>query len=212
MIFTDDTRPSHFTFANQVGVQTGEDEGDETAIPDELRRAIESHLWLTNLEVFSGMTPTMSVNSETPRQPHPDGPTTVTRNQLATEQIALAHANQDVSRMLQGVVSNTHLLAKFSRGAGFTPDLGHAHYIYACHLKSHINSSCPPYSHFKWIWIRTCPRLAPWPWLPLCLTRRSEWHKFPCHSSTSWSRRRGACQLLCHVEMRHTDSVCWWWE
>ena len=52
----------------------------------------------------------------------------------------------DVARMLRGVVSNMHLLAKFSREAGFTPYLGHARYIYACYLKSQINSSHPPSS------------------------------------------------------------------
>ena len=57
-----------------------------------------------------------------------------------------AHAARDVSSMLRGVVSNMHLLAKFSREAGFTPYLGHAHYIYACYLKSQINSSRPPSS------------------------------------------------------------------
>ena len=123
MIFTDDTRPSHFAFANQVGVHTDEDAEDTTLVPDELRRAFESHLWLTNLEVSCGITCTMSVNSEMPRTPHPNGPTRMTMNQLATEQIALvrAHADQNISRMLKGVVSN-----------------------------------------MKWIWIRTCPRLAPW--------------------------------------------------
>ena len=46
--------------------------------------------------------------------------------------------------MFRGVVSNMHLLAKFSREAGFVPCLGRAHYIYACYLKSQINSSRPP--------------------------------------------------------------------
>ena len=56
----------------------------------------------------------------------------MTWNQLAHEQAALerAHAYHDVSRMLRGVVSNVHLLAKLSREAGFTPHVGHAHYIY----------------------------------------------------------------------------------
>ena len=46
--------------------------------------------------------------------------------------------------MLRGVVSNMHLLAKLSREAGLLPYIGHAHYIYACYLKSKINSSRPP--------------------------------------------------------------------
>ena len=80
-----------------------------------------------------------------PREPHPEGPTEMTCNELAWEQIALeqAHAAHDVSRMLRGVVSNMHLLAKLSREAGFTPYAGHAHYIDACYLKSQINSSRP---------------------------------------------------------------------
>ena len=146
MIFTDDTRPSHFAFANQIGVQTDEDEKEAAQIPHELRRTIESHLWLANLEASLGIT--MSANSGMPRQPHPDGPTVMTRNPLACAQIALeeAHAAHDVSRMLRGVVSNMHLLAIFSREARFTPYLGHAHYVYACYLKSQINSSRPPSS------------------------------------------------------------------
>ena len=117
MIFTDDTQPTHFTFANQVGVQTDESVSEESSVPDELDRTIESHLWLASLEMSSGTTPTMSTTSQMPRQPHPNGPTTVTWNQLAHEQEALvrAHADNDVSRMLRGVVSNVHLLAKLSR-------------------------------------------------------------------------------------------------
>ena len=63
MTLTDDTRPSHFTFANQVDVQTDDSAGIAVTVPDELRRTIDSHLWLTNLEVSSGITPTMSTNS-----------------------------------------------------------------------------------------------------------------------------------------------------
>ena len=102
----------------------------------------------------SGITPTMSTTSEMPRQPHPDGPTRMTMNQLATEQavLAQAHVDRDVSRMLRGVVSNMHLLAKFSREAGFVPYMGHAHYIYACYLKSQINSSHPLECDLGSIW------------------------------------------------------------
>ena len=49
MVLTDNTRPSHFTFANQVGVQTDEDANETKDIPDELRRTIDSYLWITNL-------------------------------------------------------------------------------------------------------------------------------------------------------------------
>ena len=78
MILTDDARPSPFTFANQVGVQTDDDASDATNVPDELRRAIDNHLWLTNLEASSGITPTMSMTSTVPRRPHPDGTDNVT--------------------------------------------------------------------------------------------------------------------------------------
>ena len=139
-----DTHPSHFTFANQVGVQTDED-AQAVAPFTKLSRTIESHLWLANLEISSGIAPTMSPTSKMPREPHPEGPTEMTWTQLAHEQIALEQAYaHDASRMLRGVVSNMHLLAKLSREAGFTPYMGHAHYIYACSLKSQINSSRPP--------------------------------------------------------------------
>ena len=140
MIFSDETRPTHFTFANQVGVPT-EAGLSEEPIPDELCRTIQSHLWLANLETSSGTTPTMSSTSKLPQQPHPDGPTIVTWNLLEHEHNALvqAHADNDVSRMLRGVVSNMHLLTKLSREAGFLPYIGHAHYIYECYLKSKIN-------------------------------------------------------------------------
>ena len=127
-------------------MQTDEGIPAETPTHDELRRTIESHLWLANLELSSGLTSTMSTTSKMPREPHPNGPTEMTWNQLAHEQDALdrAHADNDVSRMLRGVVSNMHLLAKLSREAGFTSYVGHAHYIYACYLKSQIISSRPP--------------------------------------------------------------------
>ena len=55
MIFSDETKPSHFTFANQIGVQT-EERASQEAVPDELGRTIQSHLWLANLEMSSGTT------------------------------------------------------------------------------------------------------------------------------------------------------------
>ena len=145
MIFSDETRPTNLTFANQVGVQTGARTSADPTF-DELDRTITSHLWLANLEVSSGTTPTMSSTSKLPQQPHPDGPTLMTWNLLEHERNALveAHANNDVSRMLRGVVSNMHVLTKLSREAGFLSYIGHAHYIYACYLKSKINSSRPP--------------------------------------------------------------------
>ena len=142
MIFSEETGPTHFTFAHQIGVQT---DGNTTdgSIPDELARTIQSHLWLANLEISSGCTPTMSTTTQMPRQPHPDGPTVMTWHQLEDvhKAIVTAHRDKDVSGMLKGVVSNMHLLARFSREAGFLPYIGHAHYIYECYLKSQINSS-----------------------------------------------------------------------
>ena len=48
MIFSDETRPTAFTFANQVGVQT-DVKGPADSTFDELDRTIASHLWLANL-------------------------------------------------------------------------------------------------------------------------------------------------------------------
>ena len=111
MILSDETRPTNFTFANQVAVQT-EDEIGNGSIPDELARAIQSHLWLANLEMSSGTTPTMSSTSKLPRQPHPDGPSIMTWHQLEHAQNAFVEARKagDVSGMLKGVVSNMQAL------------------------------------------------------------------------------------------------------
>ena len=145
MIFSDETGPTHFTFANQVGVQTDNDPSDGP-VPEGLARTIQSHLWLANLEISSGCTPTWSATLPLPREAHPDGRTIMTWHQLedAYKAIVTAHGDRDVSGMLKGVVSNMHLLAKFAREAGFLPYIGHAHYIYECYLKSQINSSRPP--------------------------------------------------------------------
>ena len=127
-------------------MQTDEDAASATTVPEELRRTIDSHLWFTNLEISSGITPIMATSSHMPRELNPDGLTRLTLSQLSDAQLALhgAHLDQDVSQMLKGVVTNLHLLAKFSREAGFAPYLGHEHDNYACYLKSQINSSCPP--------------------------------------------------------------------
>ena len=147
MILSDETRPTDYTFANRVAVhvQTDQDPNDGST-PDELARTIQSHLWLVNLEISSGIAPAMSTTSQMPRQPHPDGPTTMTWHQLEDAQKAIVqgHSDRNVSAMLKGVVANMHILAKFSREAGFLPYIGHAHYIYECYLKSQINSSRPP--------------------------------------------------------------------
>ena len=88
MIFSEETQPTHSTFANQVDVQTDHDQPG-TPVPNELSRTIESHLWLANLEMSSGSTPTMSTTSQLPQQPHPGGPTIMTWNQLEHERDAL---------------------------------------------------------------------------------------------------------------------------
>ena len=62
----------------------------------------------------------------------------------ACKAIVDSRTARDASGMLKGVVSNMHLLAKFSREAGFLPFIGHAHYIYECYSKSQITSSRPP--------------------------------------------------------------------
>ena len=156
MILADETRPTDYTFANRVAVHVQTEEGKLTKMkvpecvdgstPDELTRTIQSHLWLANLEISSGITPSMSTTSKMPRQPHPDGLTIMTWHQLEDAQKAIvkAHGDRSVTGMLKGVVANTHILAKFSREAGFLPYIGHAHYIYECYLKSQINSSRPP--------------------------------------------------------------------
>ena len=93
MILSDETRPTNFTFANQVAVQT-EEETEDGSIPDELARTIQSHLWLANLEMSSGTTPTMSPTSKLPRQPHPDGPSIMTWHQLEHAQNAIVEAHK----------------------------------------------------------------------------------------------------------------------
>ena len=148
MILSDETRPTDYTFANKVAVQVQTDSQSDGPTPDELTRTIQSHLWLANLEISSGITKSMSTTSQMPREPHPDGPTIMTWHQLEDAQQAFVkgHTNRNVSAMLKGVVANMHILSKFSREAGFLPYIGHAHYIYECYLKSQINSSRPPSS------------------------------------------------------------------
>ena len=147
MILSDETRPTDYTFANSVAahVQTDQDLADGST-PDELAQTIQSHLWLANLEITSSIAPAMSTTSQMPREPHPDGPTTMTWHQLEDAQKAIVkgHSDRNVSAMLKGVVVNMHILSKFSREAGFLPYIGHAHYIYECYLNSQINSSRPP--------------------------------------------------------------------
>ena len=75
MIFSEETGPTNFIFAHQIGVQTDDDTSDGS-VPEELARTIQSHLWLANLEISSGCTPTWSATLPIPQEPHPDGPTT----------------------------------------------------------------------------------------------------------------------------------------
>ena len=146
MILSDATRPTDYTFAHCVATLVQTDDVVPEAAPDELARTIDSHLWLANLEISSGMAPAYSVNSHMPTDPHPDGPTKMTWNLLEDAQNAIIQGrkDRDVSAMLKGVVSNMHVLCRFSREAGFLPYIGHAHYIYECYLKSRISSGSPP--------------------------------------------------------------------
>ena len=147
MILSDETRPTDFTFANRVDVHAQTDQiQNDGSTPNELAHTIQSHLWLANLEISSGISPAMSTTSQMRREPHPDGPTIMTWHQLEDAQKAIVkgHKDRNVSAMLKGVVANMHMLTKFSREAGFLPYIGHAHYLYECYLKSQINSSSPP--------------------------------------------------------------------
>ena len=73
------------------------------SMSDELARTIQSHLWLANLDISSGCTPTWSATLPIPREPQPDGPTITTWNQLEDvhKAIVTAHRERDVSGMLK---------------------------------------------------------------------------------------------------------------
>ena len=57
----------------------------------------------------------------------------MTIEQMLNSQLKLdqAHQQRDISKMLKGVVTNMHCLAKFSTEAGLTSYIGNAHYLYA---------------------------------------------------------------------------------
>ena len=122
MILSDETRPSDYTFAHCVATLVQTDDVVDESTPDELAQTIDSHLWLANLEISSGIAPAMSTTSQLPRDPHPDGPTTMTWHQLedAQQAIVQGHRDRNVSAMLKGVVANTHTLCKF-------PEQGFSH-------------------------------------------------------------------------------------
>ena len=166
---------------------------------------------MANLEISSGISPSMSTTTQMPRQPHPDGSTIMTWHQLVDAQKAIVkgHSDKNVSAMLKGVVANMHMLAKLSREAGFLPYIGHAHYLYECYLKSQINSSSPPSGcNLSTVSGRFGPGLAEGMFLgpqAIFVTTRSEWHYISCHSSTLCCRRRGANALLL---ARHPNPVC----
>ena len=146
MVHIDDTRPSGYTFA-KLAVQTDKAVPPETPeVPDELQQTIGSHLWHANLELSAGTTPSASLKLEVPTHPNPEGPTTMTMNQLLDThtQLEAARRSRDLSKILNGVTRNMRCLTKFSREVGLTPHLGQAHYLYACYLKSQISSPSPP--------------------------------------------------------------------
>ena len=62
MILSDATRPTDYTFAHCVATLVQTDDVVPETTPDELAQTIDSHLWLANLEISSGMSPAMSVN------------------------------------------------------------------------------------------------------------------------------------------------------
>ena len=64
MVLSEETGPTHFTFANQASVQTEDTTSDEST-PDELVRTIQSHLWL---EISSGCSPAWSATLPIPRR------------------------------------------------------------------------------------------------------------------------------------------------
>ena len=94
MIFSEETGPTHFTFAHQIGVQTDEESSDGS-VPEELARTIQSHLWLANLEISSGCTPTVSTTLPLAREPRPDGPTIMTWHQLEDVHKAIVTAHRE---------------------------------------------------------------------------------------------------------------------
>ena len=71
-------------------------------IPDELQQTTgchlwlaSCHLWLANLELSAGTPPSVRLKPEAPRQPHPQGPTTMTMSLLrdAHTQLEAARAS-----------------------------------------------------------------------------------------------------------------------
>ena len=133
----------------------GSNEGDTTGIFEELRQTVGCRLWLTNLEAPAAITPGCCIN------PHflvfhiQMDPTPMTRQQFLDAQLQLeqAHQQRDITQMLKRVVTSMHCLAKFSREAGLTPFVGHAHYIYACFLKSQGMSPSPlPDCNLESVW------------------------------------------------------------
>ena len=55
MILSDATRPTDYTFAHCVATLVQTDDVVDESTPDELDQTIESHLWLANLEISSGI-------------------------------------------------------------------------------------------------------------------------------------------------------------
>ena len=97
MILSDETRPSDYTFAHCVATLVQTDDVVDESTPDELAKTSESHLWLANLEISSGIAPAMSTTSQMPGDPHPDGPTTMTWHQLEDAQQAIVQGHRDRS-------------------------------------------------------------------------------------------------------------------
>ena len=81
-------------------------------VPDELKKTISSHLWIANVEA-SGKKLILKPPSRNPPNPH--GLPSMTKAQLPDQtQLEAACTDKRLTRMLKGVITNTHCLTTFS--------------------------------------------------------------------------------------------------
>ena len=81
-----------------------EDSDDPPDIPAELKQTIGCHLWLANLELSAAITPSMLRQPSLPRHPHSDDLLLRLCPNCTQAKLDEAH----LSKMLKGVVTNTH--------------------------------------------------------------------------------------------------------